>query len=60
MDYFPLIVTDQDKMIAQVIRRFVDQEIMPIRDKIDDDTDHVLINEILNKLNALGIFRAGT
>ncbi|MBW2142658.1 MAG: acyl-CoA/acyl-ACP dehydrogenase, partial [Deltaproteobacteria bacterium] len=37
-----------------------DQEIMPIRDKIDDDTDHVLINEILNKLNALGIFRAGT
>ncbi|MBW2092912.1 MAG: acyl-CoA/acyl-ACP dehydrogenase, partial [Deltaproteobacteria bacterium] len=59
MDYFSLIATEQDKMIAQVIRRFVDQEIMPIRDKIDDDTDHVLINEILSKLGALGIFQAG-
>ncbi|MBW2060733.1 MAG: acyl-CoA/acyl-ACP dehydrogenase [Deltaproteobacteria bacterium] len=60
MDYFPLIVTEQDKMIAQVIRKFVDQEIMPVRDKIDDDTDHVLINEILSKLDALGLFQAGS
>ncbi len=57
MDYFPLIVTEQDQMIVQMIRQFVDREIMPVRDKLDDDTDHVLINEILRKLSDLGVFK---
>lgn len=56
MEYFAHIVTEQDNMIVQMIRRFVDQEIMPVRDKLDADTDHVLINEILRKLAALGVF----
>jgi len=56
MDYFPLIVTDQDKMIVQMIRQFVEREIMPVRDKLDDDTDHVIIREILGKLADLGVF----
>jgi alkylation response protein AidB-like acyl-CoA dehydrogenase len=58
MDYFKLIVSDEQKMIVDVIRRFVDQEIMPVRDQIDDDLDHVIINKILGKLSALGVFRA--
>ena len=57
MDYFPLVMTDQDRMIVQMIRQFVDNEIMPVRDKIDEDVDHVLINEILTKLANLGVFR---
>lgn len=57
MEYFPLIVTEQDRMIVQMIRQFVDREIMPVRDKLDDDTEHVLINGILRKLSELGVFR---
>ncbi|GAB4342822.1 MAG: acyl-CoA dehydrogenase [Candidatus Abyssubacteria bacterium] len=56
MEYFPLIVSEQDKMIVQMIRSFVDNEIMPVRDKLDDDTDHLIINEILGKLSDLGMF----
>jgi len=58
MDYFPPMYSDEDKMLAQMIRRFVDQEIMPVRDKIDEDVDHVLINSILKKMSALGVFAA--
>ena len=57
MEYFPLVMTDQDRMIVQMIRQFVDKEIMPVRDKIDDDIDHVLITKILTKLADLGVFR---
>jgi alkylation response protein AidB-like acyl-CoA dehydrogenase len=56
VEYFPLLVDEAGKMITDVIRRFVDQEIMPIRDKIDDDVDHVLINQLLTKMSALGVF----
>jgi len=57
MEYFPLIATEQDRMIVQMIRQFVDNEIMPVRHKLDDDTDHVIINGILRKLSDLGVFR---
>jgi len=50
--------SDQDKMLARMIRRFVDQEIMPVRDQIDDDVNHVLINSILKKMSTLGVFGA--
>jgi len=60
MEYFPLIVTETDQMIVQVIRQFVEREIMPVRDKLDDDADHVLINEILRKLSDLGVFRVSS
>ena len=56
MDYFPQLVDEAGKMVTDVIRRFVDTEIMPIRDKIDDDHDHTLINELLVKMSALGVF----
>ena len=56
MDFVSPLVDDEGKMIIDVVRNFVDSEIMPIRDKIDDDVDHVLINEILIKMSALGVF----
>lgn len=59
MENFPPQYSDEDKMMAQTIRKFVDQEIMPVRQLIDDDHDHVLINGILKKMSALGLFRAG-
>lgn len=55
MDYCPLFIGKQDKMIAKVVKRFVDLEIMPIRDKIDDDESHTIINSIFKKLNNLGL-----
>jgi len=58
MDHFPPVYSEEDKMIAQTIRKFVDQEVMPIRDKIDDDHEHELINTVLKKLGVLGIFTA--
>lgn len=59
MDQYPPMYSDEDKMIAQMIRAFVDKEIMPVRHMIDDDHDHVLINGILEKIGALGLFSAG-
>ncbi len=56
MDYFPPLVDEAGAMITDVIENFVNQEIMPIRDKLDDDVDHVLINELLIKMSALGVF----
>ena len=56
MDIFPPQYSDEDKMIAQMIRRFVDKEIMPVRHLIDDDHDHVLVNSILRKMVSLGVY----
>lgn len=56
MDYFPLLLDEAGKMIIDVIHKFVDTEIMPIRDKLDDDVEHVLINDLLVKMSALGVF----
>ena len=47
MQYFPLNVTEQDNMIVDMIRQFVDRETVPVLDKLDDDTEHVIINEII-------------
>lgn len=57
MEYFPLIATEQDRMIAQMIRQFVEKEIMPVRHLLDDDNEHIIINDILRKLSDLGVFR---
>ncbi len=56
MHYLPLFLDETGRMIVEVIHKFVDEEIMPIRDKIDDDKDHVLVNKLLVKMSALGVF----
>ena len=53
---FPFVMTEQEHMVVEVIRQFVEKEIKPVRDKLDDDTEHVIINEILRKLAGLGMF----
>lgn len=56
MQYLPVLMEEAGQMIVDVIHKFVDDEIMPIRDQIDDDKDHVMINELLIKLSAMGVF----
>jgi len=57
--YPDIFLTDQDRLVVGVIRDFVDREIMPVRQQIDDDTDHVIIRRILQGLANLGLMRAG-
>jgi len=41
-----------------VIRDFVEREILPVRQQIDDDKDHVIVRRILQGLFDLGLMRA--
>ena len=56
MQYLSLFMDESGQMIVDMVRKFVNDEIIPVRDKIDDDRDHVLINQILIKMSALGLF----
>lgn len=49
--------SDEQKAIRDTIRKFVDQEIMPIREKMEED--HSLVESILQKLVDLGIQKSG-
>lgn len=46
--------TNADLMFRDAVREFVEGEIMPVRQEIDDDGDHVIIRELLQKLADLG------
>ena len=59
MRYLDVFLTEQDRVVVDVIRTFVEREIMPVRQQIDDDTDHVIIHRILEGLSNLGLMRAG-
>ncbi len=52
------ICKSDDLMMRDMIRGFVDSQIMPIRQKIDDDTDHVLVNQVLQGLVNLGFLKS--
>jgi alkylation response protein AidB-like acyl-CoA dehydrogenase len=58
MSYPDIFLTDQDRLVVQVIRDFVEREIMPVRRQIDDDKDHVVVRRILQGLFDLGLMRA--
>jgi len=57
MDYSNAFLTEQDRMIIRGIRGFVEQEIMPVRQQIDDDKNHVIVRQILQKPYDLGFMR---
>jgi len=59
MMYPDVFLTDQDRLVLQVIRGFVEQQIMPVRQQIDDDREHVIVRRILQGLFDLGLMRAG-
>lgn len=54
MDHFSLFLSKQDLLVTKLISKFVDKEIMPFRDKIDDDAEHTIIQTIFRKINQIG------
>ncbi len=49
---------EEDLALIEMARQYTQDMIMPVRQKIDDDTDHVLVREILESLAGLGFLRA--
>lgn len=52
------LLTNEDRLIQQAMRAFVDSEIMPVRQQLDDDKDHILIDKISEKLKDMGFQRS--
>jgi alkylation response protein AidB-like acyl-CoA dehydrogenase len=52
------LLAEEDRLVQQVVRTFVDSEIMPVRQQLDDDKDHILIDGISEKLKDLGFQRS--
>ncbi|MFH1117425.1 MAG: acyl-CoA dehydrogenase family protein [Pseudomonadota bacterium] len=48
----------EDHMLRDVLRKFVNNEIVPIRQQVDDDKEHVLVHKVLQGLTDLGIQKA--
>jgi alkylation response protein AidB-like acyl-CoA dehydrogenase len=51
------LLTDEQKAIKEMIRKFVDSEIMPIREEMEKDCN--LVKSVLKKLSDLGIQKGG-
>lgn len=51
------LLTDEQKLIREMVRKFVVKEILPIREKLEED--YSLVEGIHQKLVALGIQRVG-
>ncbi len=47
-------LTEENKMVAKLYRDFVDKEIMPVRQQIDDDKEHKIVKRILQALTDVG------
>jgi hypothetical protein len=45
----------EDLETAEMLRASVEKEIMPVRQQIDDDKNHILIKKILQGLTNVGI-----
>jgi alkylation response protein AidB-like acyl-CoA dehydrogenase len=47
-------ITEEHKMMAKMYREFVNKEIMPVRQEIDDDKEHKIARKILQALTDIG------
>ncbi len=56
--YLDVFLTKEDYMLRDMIRNFVEKEIMPVRQQVDDDKDHVIVHRILQGLCDLGVQKA--
>ena len=48
---------EQDLMVRDMVRSFVDDQIMPVRQQIDDDEDHIIVRQLLQSLANLGFLK---
>jgi len=55
MKYLDIFLRDEDRMLQEQVRKFVDAEIMPYRQQLDDDEDHVIVHQILKGLFDMGL-----
>lgn len=55
--YLDVLIKEEDRMLRKMLRDFVEREIMPVRQKIDDDKEHTIVKKILQGLTDLGIQR---
>ena len=58
LPYLDVLIKEEDRMFRDVVRNFVEKEVMPVRQKIDDDKEHKIIRKILQGLTNLGIQKA--
>jgi len=49
---------EEDLILRELAKDFVDQEIMPVRQQIDDDESHVIVRRLLEGLATLGFVKA--
>ena len=54
-----IFIKDEDRLIIESVRNFVNKEIIPVREDIEKDKDHVLLQNILQGLTELGLIKAG-
>lgn len=57
MKGYEIFLTEEDMMVRDMMRKFVDKEIMPVRQQIDDDHEHKIVNKILQGLVNVGYFK---
>ncbi len=56
--HLDIFLSKEDYMMRDMVRSFVDKEIMPVRQKLDDDKDHEIVNKILQGITDLGLPKA--
>ncbi len=54
-----IFISDEDRLIVESVRNFVNKEIIPVREDIEKDKEHKLVEEILHGLTKLGLIKAG-
>jgi alkylation response protein AidB-like acyl-CoA dehydrogenase len=56
--YMDVFLKEEDHLAREMFRGFVEKEIMPLRQKIDDDKEHKIVSKILQRLTDLGVQKA--
>ena len=56
--HLDVFMKEEDFVLRDMLHGFVDKEIMPVRQQIDDDKDHEIVNKILQGLASLGLQKA--
>jgi len=56
--YLDVFLTEEDHMARDMFRSFVENEIMPVRQQVDDDKEHKIVKKILQGLTDLGVQKA--
>ena len=54
-----VFIADEDRLIIESVRNFVNKEIIPVREHIEKDKEHKLTWKILQGLTKLGLVKAG-